>query len=191
MCASKLTRAHFRCGQLRHEAVRVSSLPTKPHDHRLPKRIQLRCDSTCVLCVGSALFANAHSSKAPCRGTVCRFALFKSSILFRNAVVIAQDHPSSMEAFSAALPEPAPSQNKRRSKRLLRRCERLICGAAKCFPLVFVYGLTTWAVWVQGKVGFGHSKDSWTGMKSSFEFKSESLCSGLGLIARTCSNLEK
>ncbi|KMP09122.1 palmitoyltransferase pfa3 [Coccidioides immitis RMSCC 2394] len=72
-----------------------------------------------------------------------------------------------MDAFASASPEPPSPPNKRRSSRLFRKCERFICGAAKYFPLVFVYGLSTWAVWIQATVGFGYSKNSWIGSTSA------------------------
>jgi palmitoyltransferase len=36
---------------------------------------------------------------------------------------------------------------------MLRRCERVCCGIATYFPLVFVYGMSTWAVWVEVHMG--------------------------------------
>ncbi|KAI0402020.1 palmitoyltransferase PFA3 [Xylaria palmicola] len=57
------------------------------------------------------------------------------------------------------------------SRRWARRVERYCCGCLTYFPLVFVYGLTTWAVWVVIKIGSFHvaerQKTSWTGTGSS------------------------
>jgi hypothetical protein len=44
-----------------------------------------------------------------------------------------------------------------------RKVERYCCTAVTYFPLVFVYGLTSWAVWVQAGIGFVPSKNVWTG----------------------------
>jgi len=52
-------------------------------------------------------------------------------------------------------PEPPHSPSSRRRRRsFLRRCERYCCTTLTYFPLAFVYGLTTWAVWVQTRLGF-------------------------------------
>lgn len=53
------------------------------------------------------------------------------------------------------------------SRRWARRIERYCCRGLTYFPLVFVYGITTWAVWVVVKIGSfpvpaGRTK-SWTG----------------------------
>lgn len=50
-------------------------------------------------------------------------------------------------------PERSPPSPSRRSN--AKRCERFCCTALAHFPLLFVYGLTTWAVWVESNVGFG------------------------------------
>lgn len=42
----------------------------------------------------------------------------------------------------------------RRTKSFARRLERCCCATFAFFPLVFVYGLTTWAVWVEANVSF-------------------------------------
>lgn len=44
-----------------------------------------------------------------------------------------------------------------------RKVERYCCNTITYFPLVFVYGLTTWAVWVEAGIGFVPSKNAWTG----------------------------
>lgn len=50
-----------------------------------------------------------------------------------------------------------------------RKVERYCCVAVTYFPLVFVYGLTSWAVWVQAGIGFVPSQKAWTGT-SPFPF---------------------
>ncbi|KAI1360272.1 palmitoyltransferase PFA3 [Xylaria arbuscula] len=57
------------------------------------------------------------------------------------------------------------------SRRWARRIERYCCRGLTYFPLAFVYGITTWAVWVVVKIGSfpvppGGTK-SWTGTGSS------------------------
>jgi hypothetical protein len=44
-----------------------------------------------------------------------------------------------------------------------RKVERYCCTAVTYFPLLFVYGLTSWAVWVEAGIGFVPSKNVWTG----------------------------
>ena len=44
-----------------------------------------------------------------------------------------------------------------------RKVERYCCTAFTYFPLVFVYGLTSWAVWVHAGIGFVPSQNVWTG----------------------------
>lgn len=46
-----------------------------------------------------------------------------------------------------------------------RKIERCCCNCITYFPLAFVYGLTTWAVWVEADIGFTSStrNDVWTG----------------------------
>ncbi|KAI1810684.1 palmitoyltransferase PFA3 [Poronia punctata] len=57
-------------------------------------------------------------------------------------------------------------------RRWARRLERLCCNSIKYFPLAFVYGLTTWAVWVVVHIGSFDAPDStkasWIGSGSSF-----------------------
>lgn len=45
--------------------------------------------------------------------------------------------------------------------------EQYCCTVAKYFPLVFVYGLTTWAVWVVFDAGFVEKKGTWIGIFSA------------------------
>ncbi|KAI0460001.1 palmitoyltransferase PFA3 [Xylaria acuta] len=57
------------------------------------------------------------------------------------------------------------------SRRWARRLERYCCGCLTYFPLAFVYGLTTWAVWVVVNIGSfptsGQGRTTWTGTGSS------------------------
>lgn len=49
--------------------------------------------------------------------------------------------------------------------RWARRAERCCCTVATYFPLLFVYGLTTWAVWVDVSIGSHADKATWLGME--------------------------
>ncbi|KAG7288807.1 SPS-sensor component ptr3 [Staphylotrichum longicolle] len=49
------------------------------------------------------------------------------------------------------------------ARRFARRLERSCCACAKYFPLVFVYGLTTWAVAVLVSLCSSQTKVSWLG----------------------------
>ena len=48
----------------------------------------------------------------------------------------------------------SPTSPLRRRKSFFRRLERCCCTTLAYFPLTFVYGLTTWAVWVEVNVSF-------------------------------------
>ncbi|KAK2737946.1 palmitoyltransferase for Vac8p [Onygenales sp. PD_40] len=73
-----------------------------------------------------------------------------------------------MEAFSAAPPESSPiSPTKRRCRNIARTSERLCCSAVRYFPLAFVYGLTTWAVYVEVQIGMQPTKTRWIGSGTS------------------------
>ncbi|KAK2882490.1 hypothetical protein FQN49_000289 [Arthroderma sp. PD_2] len=67
-----------------------------------------------------------------------------------------------MEAFASAAPEPSPHAKRRRNG-LAKNCEELLCNVAKYFPLAFVYGLTTWAIWVEAGVSIYHTRSWWKG----------------------------
>ncbi|KAF2432817.1 zf-DHHC-domain-containing protein [Tothia fuscella] len=58
-------------------------------------------------------------------------------------------------------PPESYSPNRRRGKSCVRMCERYCCNVLTYFPLVFVYGLTSWAVWVQADMNL--KKGSWWG----------------------------
>ncbi|THV53571.1 hypothetical protein BGAL_0047g00230 [Botrytis galanthina] len=62
---------------------------------------------------------------------------------------------------------PGPS---RMSRKWARKCERYCCIGATYFPLVFVYSITTWAVWVETTIGFlaDGSRTHWIGKGTSF-----------------------
>lgn len=53
------------------------------------------------------------------------------------------------------------------SRRWARRVERYCCSCLTYFPLAFVYGLTSWAVWVVVSIGSFPApegrRESWTG----------------------------
>ncbi|PGH10510.1 hypothetical protein AJ79_05438 [Helicocarpus griseus UAMH5409] len=73
-----------------------------------------------------------------------------------------------MEPFSAASPASPPlSPSRRKCRDFARRCERLCCNVFTYFPLSFVYGLTTWAVYVEATIGIQPSKSKWIGHTTS------------------------
>lgn len=53
------------------------------------------------------------------------------------------------------------------SRRWARKLERACCAFATYIPLVFVYGLTSWAVWVVVSIGSASIKSAWIGNGSS------------------------
>ncbi|KAF2462065.1 DHHC palmitoyltransferase-domain-containing protein [Lineolata rhizophorae] len=65
-------------------------------------------------------------------------------------------------------PPSSPSSFSRRRRSWARRCERYCCNAITYFPLLFVYGLTTWAVWVEVSIGSLPVQGVWTGKTTSF-----------------------
>lgn len=67
-----------------------------------------------------------------------------------------------MALRTSTTPPMSPAFNRKR-KSFARRCERLCCNVLSLFPLVFVYGLTTWALWVQVHIGFMQETALWTG----------------------------
>jgi hypothetical protein len=50
-----------------------------------------------------------------------------------------------------------------RPKRWARKVERYCCATITYFPLLFVYGVTSWAVWVEAGIGLQPAKNGWTG----------------------------
>ncbi|KAI4934659.1 hypothetical protein J4E85_002517 [Alternaria conjuncta] len=71
-----------------------------------------------------------------------------------------------MATLGSPSPPTSPSRTMRR-RGWARKVERYCCTAVTYFPLLFVYGLTSWAVWVQAGIGFVPSKNVWTGKFSS------------------------
>ncbi|KAI0009546.1 palmitoyltransferase PFA3 [Xylariaceae sp. FL0662B] len=55
------------------------------------------------------------------------------------------------------------------ARRWARRMERYCCSCLTFFPLAFVYGITTWAVWVIVSIGSrsGATNTTWIGTKTS------------------------
>lgn len=71
-------------------------------------------------------------------------------------------------ATLAASPPSSPTWPKRRPRAWALRCERYCCAALSSFPLAFVYGLTTWAAYVEASIGFRPSNHSaWIGVITS------------------------
>lgn len=55
----------------------------------------------------------------------------------------------------ATLASPAPrSPTRMPPRRWARKVERYCCLCATYFPLVFVYSITTWAIWVEASISF-------------------------------------
>ncbi|KAL5119563.1 palmitoyltransferase for Vac8p [Pleosporales sp. CAS-2024a] len=71
-----------------------------------------------------------------------------------------------MAMLGSPSPPSSPSRIMRR-RGWARRVERYCCSTMTYFPLVFVYGLTSWAVWVEAGIGFVPSTNAWTGKFSS------------------------
>ncbi|KAF2182019.1 zf-DHHC-domain-containing protein [Zopfia rhizophila CBS 207.26] len=71
-----------------------------------------------------------------------------------------------MATLGSPSPPSSPSRTMRR-RGWARRVERYCCNTITYFPLVFVYGLTSWAVWVEAGIGFAPAKNVWTGKFSS------------------------
>ena len=64
----------------------------------------------------------------------------------------------------ATLSSPSPPPARRRRKSWARKCERCCWTAVIHFPLVFVYGLSTWAVWVVSGIGLESGPRSTAGI---------------------------
>ncbi|KAH7092153.1 DHHC palmitoyltransferase-domain-containing protein [Paraphoma chrysanthemicola] len=71
-----------------------------------------------------------------------------------------------MATLGSPSPPSSPSRTMRR-RGWARKVERYCCIGVTYFPLLFVYGLTSWAVWVEAGIGFVPSKNVWTGKFSS------------------------
>ncbi|KAL2438363.1 Palmitoyltransferase pfa3 [Exophiala dermatitidis] len=88
-----------------------------------------------------------------------------------------------MPSYSTPSPSPPPTTSSgRRVRSCARKCERACCTVATYFPLAFVYGLSTWAVWVVGSIGFGSQRTSHTW------WLVQGIC-GLGIIFYALANL--
>ncbi|KAF1962217.1 zf-DHHC-domain-containing protein [Byssothecium circinans] len=72
-----------------------------------------------------------------------------------------------MATLGSLSPPSSPSRTMR-PRRWARRVERYCCVAVTYFPLLFVYGLTSWSVWVEAGIGFQPAKNAWTGKFTSF-----------------------
>ena len=68
------------------------------------------------------------------------------------------------ERFAQTSSSPTTSM----ARRWARRIERCCCSVASAIPLIFVYGLTTWAVWVDITIGSAPTQSSWLGMWTAF-----------------------
>lgn len=53
----------------------------------------------------------------------------------------------------------SPMKHGRRS--WAKKCERACCSVATYFPLAFIYGLTTWAIWVEAGIGLLADYKGW------------------------------
>lgn len=80
-----------------------------------------------------------------------------------------------MATLAPSTPPPSPPLHIRR-KSWARRLERCCCTTFSFFPLVFVYGLTSWAVYVEVNVSFFNSS-------STSSYVSAALGLGLYLLA--------
>lgn len=79
-------------------------------------------------------------------------------------------------------PPPSPTSKRRRPKGWARKCERGCCSVVTHLPLVFVYGLTSWAVWVQVGIGFS-PKATWTGNPQVLCYRAVDNLATLGHLA--------
>ena len=65
-----------------------------------------------------------------------------------------------MTSRSSSVSSSPKSMKKKKS--CARRCERTCCSIATYFPLAFIYGLTTWAIWVEAGIGFTNGLTRWS-----------------------------
>jgi hypothetical protein len=76
-----------------------------------------------------------------------------------------EDAPFLLMTQMATFASPSPSRSPTRMpRRWARKCERYCCIGATYFPLVFVYSITSWAVWVEATIGFLPAHTPWIGM---------------------------
>ena len=71
-----------------------------------------------------------------------------------------------MATLASDTPPSSPPLHMRR-KSWARRVERCCCGTLAYFPLLFVYGLTTWAVWVEVNISFLSASTALAYLKSA------------------------
>jgi len=62
---------------------------------------------------------------------------------------------------------PASPSLKNGRKSFCRRLERCCCTTLTHFPLAFVYGLTTWAIWVEVSIAYFPDVSKWIGFATS------------------------
>ncbi|KAL8687393.1 MAG: hypothetical protein Q9218_006419 [Villophora microphyllina] len=68
---------------------------------------------------------------------------------------------------ASASPSFSPSAPMKKPKSCARKCERYCCSVVRYIPLGFVYGLTTWAVWIEAGIGFHYRAVAGTGFLTS------------------------
>ncbi|KAK4553906.1 palmitoyltransferase for Vac8p [Recurvomyces mirabilis] len=68
------------------------------------------------------------------------------------------------------LARPSPASSPRRRRHWAKKLERCCCQTFAYFPLTFVYGLTTWAVWVEVNVSFFGSSISGASVTGPFNY---------------------
>lgn len=71
-----------------------------------------------------------------------------------------------MATLAPTTPPMTPPFHRRR-KSWARKVERCCCSTLSYFPLTFVYGLTTWAVWVETQVSFFGGASLWAYVKAA------------------------
>ncbi|KAL9009656.1 MAG: hypothetical protein Q9173_005337 [Seirophora scorigena] len=88
--------------------------------------------------------------------------------------IVAQAHPIRPPDFDIEMTSPSPSPSsspsapmRRQPRNWARKCERYCCSVVIYIPLVFVHGLTTWAVWVEAGIGFPSHSTTGTGFFTS------------------------
>ena len=85
-------------------------------------------------------------------------------LTFDNMATLASDTP----------PMSPPFHRRRRS--WARKVERVCCSALSFFPLLFVYGLTTWSVWGAVNVSFFSGNNALAYLKAGASILLYALC---------------